>query len=471
VTTVAPTARAVRRRLRRARATHRDTTLGAILTDVYVIAFAVAVYGALAVAAIRRHLRLPKAGSPAETGVRGWLLVAVVLVVGGLAWRAVRDLGPLYVTAAARYWAAGTPVDRAGWLRPALSWVVLVGAACGALFGAGVTLIGGADAGLVVATTLAGAALPAAAVAVQAAPFMGRTRSAPGRVTATVAVGCGLVVAVGMVALDSLDVPVPPPTMPALWLAAPAALLAIGATVTAVRRLGRLSAAALTGGAQLADAATVSLVLLQPAMFSDIVEIRRWRRVGSVHSGRLGPPPSIVAGSDRLRRMWTLVRADLRRQRRRPAGLLAWAALAVVPYAMTLVAPAAAAPVRVVAGYLAVGRLSAGLRAVCRSAALRRLLGGSDTVLRLSHLLVPAVSLGLWWPATGFATHGPGWAEPVLALGVLASAYRSASRRPTRYDSPAVDTPFGIIQPELVTQLIRGPDLVATVALVAFALR
>lgn len=48
---------------------------------------------------------------------------------------------------------------------------------------------------------------------------------------------------------------------------------------------------------------------------------------------------------------------------------------------------------------------------------------------------------------------------------------RAASRRPTRYDGAAVDTPFGIVQPELVTQIVRGPDLVAALPLAAFALR
>jgi hypothetical protein len=274
---------------------------------------------------------------------------------------------------------------------------------------------------------------------------------------------------------------VPSPAVPSFWVAAVAVLLAAATVVAAARRLGRLDAAALSGGAQLADAATASLVLLQPAMFSDIVEIRRWRRVGSVRGGPLGPPPAPVAGRDRLRRMWTLVRADLRRQRRRPAGLFAWAGLLVVPYAMALLAPGGAAPARVVAGYLATERLCAGLRTVCRSAALRRLLGGTDALLRAGHLVVPGVALAVWWPLTlpatsGAATGGAGWAatggwaEPALALGVLAAAYRSATRRPTRYDGPAVDTPFGIVQPDLVTQVVRGPDLMAAVALAAFLL-
>jgi hypothetical protein len=473
VTGLVPTAGAVRRRLRRARSAHRDTTLGAVLTDVYIVAMAVAIYGALAVTVVRRHLRLPEAGSPAEAGVRAWLLVAAVLVLGGLAWHAVRDLGPLYVTAAGRYWAAGAPVDRAGWLRPALGWAALAGASAGALFGTGVVLIGGAGGGLwtgwvVVAAAAAGAAVPMGAVVSQARARTGV--GTPGRTGVAAVAGGGCAVALTVVVLDAFDIRVPAPAVPLPVLAVAATALAVGAAVAASRRLGGLDAATLTGGAQLADAATMSLVLLQPAMFSDIVEIRRWRRVGTVHSRRLGPPPAVVARWDGLRRMWTLVRADLRRQARRPAGPLAWAGLLVVPYAMTVLAAGGAAPVRVVAGYLATGHLCAGLRTVCRSAALRRLLGGSDLVLRVSHLVVPAAGLVVWWVATLPAGGGVGTVGWALALGVLAAAYRAASRRPTRYDGPAVDTPFGIIQPGLVTQIVRGPDLVAVLALAAFIL-
>lgn len=506
------TARAVRRRLRRARSAHRETSIGAILTDVYMVGLALAIYGALAVTAIRRHLRLPSAGSPAESSVRGWLLVAVVLVLGGLAWHAARDLGPVYVTAAARYWAAGAPVDRAAWLRPALGWVTAVGAACGALFGTLVVLIGGADPILIVATTLAGAALPPAAVVAQAkgvaharrvagaegvgraadkargekvvrgervaraedvAPGGGQGRAVgAGRakgVSGLVGLGVGL--AVFVVGVDSLGYSLPAPALPGVVLACLAGIGAAFAVGLGLGRLGRLDAAALSGGAQLADAATVSLVLLQPAMFSDIIEIRRWRRVGLVRSRRHpGPAPAFLAHRETLRRGWGLVRADLVRQGRRRAGLLAFAGLAVVPYAMTLVAPGGTAPARVIAGFLAAERLCAGLRALCRSAALRRLLGGTDLALTISHLVVPGIGLALWWTATLPASPGPWPLEPLLACGILGAAYRAASRRPTRYDGPAVDTPFGIVQPDLVTQIVRGPDLAASVALLAFTL-
>lgn len=90
--------------------------------------------------------------------------------------------------------------------------------------------------------------------------------------------------------------------------------------------------------------------------------------------------------------------------------------------------------------------------------------------------VVPGSALGVWWaltlPARGAAAgRTVGWSELILALGVLLAAYRAASRRPTRYDGPAIDTPFGLIQPDLIRQLVRGIDVLAIVALAAYLLR
>jgi len=478
-----PAARTLRRRLRRVRSAHRDTSLAGILTDVYMGVMAVAIYGTAAVTVIRRHLRLPPTASAADSGVRAALLFAAALVTAGLGWQTARSLGPLYLTGAGRYWAAGTPVDRAGWLRPALGWVVLAGAGGGALLGFLVGLVGadagGPIAGTVTTAAAAGAGLAAATVIAQSriglpAQARGGAGSDAGAIrvgVGTALVGVGFAVALAVIALDAGGVHPSLPAVPVWWCAGAALLLAAAAAMTALRRLGRLDAAALTGGAQLADAATLAAVFLQPAMLSDIIELRRWRRVGRVRSRPFGRPPALVAAHDRYRRMWTLVHADLRRQWRRPTSAVAWAALLVVPYATVLLAPAAAAPVRVVAGYLATQRLCAGLRTVCRSAALRRTLGGSDRLLRGSHLVVPGIALAVWWAATAPVLGRFGQAEPVLALGVLFACYRSASRQPTSYDGVAVDTPFGLMQPALLTQLVRGFDVLAVVALVAFVLR
>jgi hypothetical protein len=90
-------------------------------------------------------------------------------------------------------------------------------------------------------------------------------------------------------------------------------------------------------------------------------------------------------------------------------------------------------------------RVAAGTgRAVCRSAALRRLLGGSDPLLRPSHLPVPAAASTVWWWATLPASPTkPGRAEPLLAAGVLAAAYRAAGRRPRAHRAGVEVPPAG----------------------------
>jgi hypothetical protein len=167
-------------------------------------------------------------------------------------------------------------------------------------------------------------------------------------------------------------------------------------------------------------------------------------------------------------RFWVLVQADLRRQWRRRSGLVTWVALIVAPYAVGVFSPAAVGSVRVVAAYLGMERLAAGLRLISRSSALRRSLGGPDGDLRLAHLVVPTTGLGLWWYATVFAGHLP-TAGPVLGLvllGIIGAVYRTATRPPMSYDVGNADTPFGPVPTTLLRRLIRGPDLLAVVVLV-----
>lgn len=460
--TVPPSARTVRRHLRRGRSAHRDTTIGGVLTDVYVVTLFIAMYGTALVAAVRRHLRLPPSGSSATADTRAWLILAATAVLAGLLWHAARDLGPLYLSPAARSWAAGAPIDRRAWLAPSFGWLLVAAAGLGGLLGGIAALVdragaSAATAWLVTGTAAAGITGAAAAVVAQG----GRRRSG---VVGSVGVLIGTALAGAALLLHARRIRLPVPAVPASWFAASmlaAAAIAVGVAAT---RLGRLDMAALMGGAQLADAATLAVVMLQPSMLGDIVEARRWRRIGRVRSRRFVPPRG---------RVWTLLQADLRRQARRPAGLLTWLGLLLVPYAATLVAPAAVAPVRVVAGYLAAERLCAGLRAVCRSTSLRRSLGGADRLLYGIHLVVPGFALGLWWTLTVPAQGGTPVAlvEVALACGVLFAVYRAASRQPTRYDVAVVDTPFGLVQPDLVKQLVRGLDALAVVALAAFLLR
>jgi Family of unknown function (DUF6297) len=469
--TTAPSARRVRRRLRRARSAHQTTTLGERLTDVYLMAMFVAIYGTGLATATRRHVRLPPAGSPATAETRAWLALAGATVLVGLMWYAARSLGPLYVTPPARSWVAGAPVDRRAWLAPSFAWLLVAAAGLGGLLAGLAVLVSHAEVAgttvLLVTASVAGAVALAAATVVAQVPRSRGPAFASTPVAGPVTTAAGVVLAAAVLLLHRREVSLPMLEVPAIWVAASTVACAVAAVGAAVSRLGRHEMAVLTGGAQLADAVTLAVVLLQPSMLSDIVEIRRWRRKGWVRSRRFARPYG---------RVWTLLQADLRRQARRPSGPLAWLGLLLVPYAALVVAPGAAAPVRVVAGYLATERLCAGLRAVCRSPSLRRALGGTDRLLLATHLVVPASALGVWWvltlPARGALAGSPiGWSELFLALGVLFAAYRAASRRPTRYDGPAIDTPFGLVQPDLVRQLVRGFDVLAIVALAAFLLR
>ena len=129
-------------------------------------------------------------------------------------------------------------------------------------------------------------------------------------------------------------------------------------------------------------------------------------------------------------------------------------------------APAAAGPVRIVAAYLAVDRLAGGLRAVARSAPLRRILGGTDHELKYVHLVVPGVGLVVWWLGTSWAAPAvPSIVEALLLLGLLGAVYRTATRPPMAYDVDIADSPLGPVPTTLLRRLVRGPDLVAVLVL------
>jgi hypothetical protein len=122
-----PGAREVRVRLRRARRGHHEKSLGDTLTDVYVLAWFVLMYGFVLVQAARGYLH-PSSGGRAEPAEQYWIGVAVVVAAAGLLWQALRAVGPLLVTPPAQTWFVSTPVDRRGWLLPRL-WGLLAAVA------------------------------------------------------------------------------------------------------------------------------------------------------------------------------------------------------------------------------------------------------------------------------------------------------------------------------------------------------
>jgi Family of unknown function (DUF6297) len=458
-TTVAPgipSVREVRTRLRRARRAHSDRTLGELLTDVYLIAFLVVLYGGSGAVTLRRHLAKPVGGPIGLESTRSWLVVALLVTVGILGWRGLRTLGPLITTPAAQSWCLSTPIDRGGWLRLPLYAVLAGSAAVGVIVGVLAEWLG-------LRTSVFWAAFVGAAVGVMLAGLSAVVQSRQrGRTARVKASDIALLVSIGLVLAAVVTrvthITTGPPGVPAPVFAAVAVLGAAASVRLALRALGRVDRAALAGGAALAGAAVTAVVMLDPSLFSGLIEARRWRtasRTRSLHFLRGG-------------REWVLLQADVRRQWRRKSGLIAWAALILAPYAVGVFSPSAIGSTRIIAGYLAAERLAAGLRLVSRSSSLRRQLGGSNTDLKLIHLAVPAFGLLVWWLASLGAGAVPSSQTVgiILVLGTLAAVYRTATRPQMSYDTGTANTPMGPIPTTILRRLIRGPDLVAILVLV-----
>ncbi|GAA5182384.1 hypothetical protein GCM10023322_19260 [Rugosimonospora acidiphila] len=449
-----PSAGALRARLRRARREHSGGRAG----DLYLVLLLIVVLGAAVPQYLARHLA-HRSQAPAAVSERWWLVISLAVAVAGLCWLALRALGPLLAMPAAQAWCLSSPVGRRGWLIRPLGYLLLAGAVAGAGLGALGALLAGAAGHSASGALIGWVALLYAgigtAVAGFAAAAQGRRRSPAEPVPAVL----GLAGAVAVIVSHYAGLVPAAPSPPVLWPALAAVLVAAAAGTAALLRLDRLDRAAPAAGAALAGAAAAAAIFMDPTLFAGVLEARRWRRIGRIgrRARRARPGP----------RWSVLLRAELRRLPRRPQALLVSAGLLLVPYAIELLAPPWAGMARVVAGYLAVNRLAAGLRTICRSPALRRALGGTDRQLRLAHLVVPAAGALLWWLA-GSELAAPAPAQLVFVAGLVFAVYRNAATPPIRYGGAMVDTPFGLVPTDLLRQILRGLDVVAVLTLVAW---
>ncbi|MBO4160585.1 DUF6297 family protein [Micromonospora antibiotica] len=455
---VGPTPRQLRTGLRRARRRHHPGSLGEVLTDAYVVVLFVALYGWFAVAAIRDHLAAPQV-TRTDPGDRYWIAVAAVTAGAGLAWWGLRLTGPLLVTPAAQTWLVSSPVDRRAWLLPRFGGLVGGGTIGVGLLAVAAAYAGGLDrpvdlgwaalAGLTCGATATGWAVVAQSV--RPTPrWAGRLGVGLSAAGATIAV----LVVLGHAAGWSL--PLPPVSLTA-GVGLVLLPVAVASTVRAHRRLPGVDRAALTTGAQFANAATTAAVLLDPSLLAALVESRRWRGIGLVR-GR----PFRAGG-----RLRVLLQAEVRRLSRRRGALVGWVGALLTMYAVAVALPSIAGPAHLVLAYLATGGLTGGLRAISRAPGLRRSLGGNDALLRLTHLVVPGVGATLWYLATLPALRPvPVPLDAVLLLGVVAAAFWAGTRPPMRYGGAVVNTPFAMVPVDLVRQVLRGPDLVAVLVVV-----
>ena len=360
-----------------------------------------------------------------------WLsvLAAVVLLKVLLAF------GPVFAGRDRMFWVLSSPVDRVALLMPRFLGLLGFGAVVGAVWPAAVFGVVGATSppglSLFAGSAAVGIAVVAGAVVLQRFRLRPQTWLS---VLAGVAV-LALFLRPGFVAAD------------AVWLTPVAVLLVVVAGLS-VRRLNRVDLAA---GASLAAVVRVSVAWLDLALLGAILAERRARLLGRVRSARL-----------RGSRLTVLVWTDVLRVRRVPNAVLVWVGLLLLPALVALGGEVHWVPaVHLLAAFVATDRLAAGLKVVCRSAAIRRMLGAPDGFLRLAHLVVPVVGAVVWCVATVPFTPHVTWLNGVVsAVGAVAVVYRIATRPPLDYGVAAID--FGVLGPVpigLVLQLGRGPVL------------
>jgi hypothetical protein len=349
-------------------------------------------------------------------------------------------------------WVLGGPVDRRSeltprWLRT-LAGTGVLGTALAALGAA----VGGADPVTLWLTVVVGAGL-GVGVAAGATGLQGRTAGVRRAVQAgTTAVG---VVLVGLAVL--LIRRGATPAIPG-WVApvgAPlAVLLAVWTVVWGWRTIPALDRLALTAGNALFTAGGAAVLFMDPALLGDVLAQRRFSQM------RIERSRSFPAGRRRALLAAEWVRAV---RNHRAAGIFVSALL--VPYVAAAVVPARWLPVvALLSAVPAVSPFGAGLRKVCQSAALRRMLGGTDSALKMLHLVVPAVAAVLFTLAAAPAMPADRWiALAFTPIGVLTNLWLRATAKPMEFDGLVADLGFGPAPVQLSWFLIRG---IAPLALV-----
>ncbi|MCP2241413.1 hypothetical protein LX86_000133 [Lentzea aerocolonigenes] len=370
-----------------------------------------------------------------RSGASEWTALWLSVLAAVVLLKVLLAFGPVFAGRDRMFWVLSAPVDRAALLLPRFLGLLGLGAVLGAVWPAAVFGVVGAASPpgplLFAGSAAAGVAIAAGAVVLQ--------RMRPSQSWLSVFAGACVIA----LFWRPLEFAVPH----AVWLAPVAVLLVLVAALS----LRRLDRADLAAGAHLAAAVRVSVSWLDLALLGAILTERRARLLGRVRSARL-----------RGSRLTVLVWTDVLRVRRAPNALLVWAGLLPLPALVALGGEVDWVPaVHLVAAFVATDRLAAGLKAVCRSAAIRRMLGGPDRLSRLTHLVVPAGGAVVWCAITASFTPHVSWLTAVVsAIGAVVVVYRISTRPPLDYGVAAID--FGVLGPVplgLVVQLGRGPVL------------
>jgi hypothetical protein len=463
-----PASKDLRRWMRKIRRGKADRSVWQQFEDIYLVVFALAMFGATIGNVV---LNLNDRSAACTSAACNRLLLTVPLILVPLLvssmLRVLLSIGPISASRATGFWLLATPVDRASLLRPSYRLVVVVSAAVGApaalvgwaLFGAAWSTVGEA-AVLTIALLICTACV---AVWAQQSPVRSRwalrvadgllvlaavpalilaaqpKNEAKGSITGTMYVSVGYREPESLLTQNQGRFVV----VAAFALVVTAALVVI--TAQSLSRLSRLSVVA--GGELLAGMAGAAITL-DVSLLADIVAARRWRQVGRVRSRR-GRSSHVPA----------LVHRELLRVLRWPRRLVIGLALLVVPYAVAGTGYDVLVPI--VAGFAcfaAIRPLMDGLRAVSRSPGLVRALGMDLRDLRVAMSVVPG-GFAVLWSALAVPALGHPSVAFAVAAGALAGVVRQASAKPPSYNGALVATPMGAVPPGLFSQPLRGFDL------------
>ncbi|MFC7449675.1 DUF6297 family protein [Rhodococcus daqingensis] len=445
----AGTLRAMRRRFARAHAPGGDRAGTIVLAALgaYVVAGLVWWLTTRPATALADSAQLP--GTDGWNPTWAWVVGAAAIAAGAAAAGAV---GPLITSQEGGFWLLATPVGRAGMLRPILVVTFVVAATAGAA-GGRLAAFAGAVAQWA-PLTVGGAAV---GVGVAATAVLTQSRVLPARTISVLqvlfsAVGIGGVVA----AAAGLEIPVAATWTPVMVIA----VITMALAAAALRACGRITAADLEEGADIAVSAGASIVGMDLSVLAGVVDDRAWRRIAR------RPTRPLPRGRTRA-----LIRADFLRHLRRPSTFVV--AAAAVAGAWTfggMVSPTAGAWAQLAAAFVAATVFSAGLRELSSDPELAGMLGPDDRSLRLPLMVIPACAAAA---VTVMTAPLVGWSAPALATTVIGSccaAYRLRTRPRTTYDGLILVTGVGQLPIDLIRQKLRGPDiLIATAILLAVA--
>ena len=383
------------------------------------------------------------------------LTVGVAVLLGAMVLAVAMALGPVRGSAAEYTWVLSGPVDRRSELTPRWLRTLTGTGALGAVLAGIAAAVAGADPVGLALTVVVGGGLGVTLTGV-ATGLQGRT-SQVRRAVQVVSTGVG----VAFVGLAVLLIRVGrAPAVPG-WVVpvgAPLAVLLAGWTVIwGWRTIAALDRVALTTGNALFAAGGAAVLFMDPALLGDVLAQRRFSHL------LIDRSRSFPAGRRRALLAAEWVRTI---RNRRAAGIFLGALL--VPYTAAIVVPARWLPVvALLSAVPAVSPFGAGLRKVCQSATLRRMLGGTDSGLKLIHLAAPAVAAVLFTLGAAPAMPADRWIALALTpIGVLTNLWLRATAKPMEFDGLVADFGFGPAPVQMSWFLIRGvAPLALTVSL------